>query len=127
MHLGFDAVTARTARELLGYSARLGVSTHGIDEVTAAANDDVDYVHLAPIFTPLSKPAGRPALGTTALAAASRQPVRVLAQGGITAARTPAVLAQGAAGIAVTGAILQAADPGEAARNLRAALDEPRA
>ena len=81
------------------------------------------YAHLAPIFDPLSKPAERPALGTTALAEACRRAQRpVLAQGGITAENARACLDAGAAGIAVTGEILMADDPARAARALREAL-----
>ena len=123
VHLGFDAVAPGAARTLIGSQARLGVSTHDVDEVDQAARDGADYVHLAPIYAPLSKAGGRPALGPGALAEAARQPIRILAQGGVTAARTPELLAHGAGGVAVTGAILQATDPGAATRRLRAALD----
>jgi thiamine monophosphate synthase len=47
----------------------------------------------------------------------------VLAQGGIDAGHAGACVAAGAAGVAVTGAILAAADPAEAAAALRRALD----
>jgi len=47
----------------------------------------------------------------------------VLAQGGVTSERVPAILAAGAAGIAVTGSVLAADDPVAAVRALREALD----
>jgi thiamine-phosphate pyrophosphorylase len=47
----------------------------------------------------------------------------VLAQGGIDAANAASMVAAGAAGVAVTGAILLADDPGRAAAGLRSALD----
>ena len=47
----------------------------------------------------------------------------VLAQGGVDAERVAPLLAAGAAGVAVTGAILMAQDPGAATAALRAALD----
>ncbi len=123
VHLGFDAVDTEVARQLLGPDALLGVSCHSPEEVHAAAGaSGADYAHLAPIFPPLSKAASRPALGLGALrAAAGARPV--LAQGGVEASNAGACLEAGAAGIAVTGAVLMADDPGAAAAALRGALD----
>lgn len=121
-HLGFDALPLAAARSLLGESATLGVATHAPAEVLGAAQDGADYAHLAPIFAPLSKPAERAALGLDAIARC-RASLPVLAQGGIDATNATAVVRAGAAGIAVTGAILGAADPVAATRALRAALD----
>jgi thiamine-phosphate diphosphorylase len=121
VHLGFDALPAATARELLGPAAWIGLSLHSPDEVLEA-DDAASYVHLAPIFAPLSKPAERPALGLEALRRACASRLPVLAQGGITAESAAACLAAGAAGIAVTGEILLSPDPATATRTLRAAL-----
>ena len=87
------------------------------------ADEAPDYVHLAPIFAPLSKPAERASLGVAGIAAAVGRGVPVLAQGGITAENAGRVRAAGAAGVAVTGAIGMAARPAEAAQALRRALD----
>jgi len=100
----------------------LGVSAHSPDEVESAARAGADYVHLAPVFAPLSKRSARPALGAAAVRAASRGGIRVIAQGGITPANAGELVRSGAAGVAVTGAILQAPDPAAATRALRAAL-----
>jgi thiamine-phosphate pyrophosphorylase len=123
VHLGFDAMPVTTARALLGERAWIGVSAHDAGAVRAARDAGADYAHLAPIFAPLSKPAERRALGANALREAARTGLPVLAQGGVEADRCPAILAAGAAGIAVTGAILMAEDPGAAAGALRRALD----
>jgi thiamine-phosphate pyrophosphorylase len=123
VHLGFDAAPPRAARALLGPAALLGAATHSADEALAAAHLDLDYVHLAPVFAPRSKASGRAPLGLHALRGASRASLPVLAQGGIDAANAAEVVAAGAAGVAVTGAILGADDPGRAAAALRSALD----
>ena len=120
VHLGFDALAPGRARALLGPGRLLGVSAHAVDELATAAG--ADYAHLAPIFAPLSKPAERPPLGLGALAAARAAGVPLLAQGGIDAGNAGAAVAAGASGVAVTGAVLGAADPAAAARALRAAL-----
>ncbi len=121
VHLGFDAMSARSARALLGEDARIGVSTHLPDEIEPDAG--ASYVHLAPIHRPLSKASSRPPLGVAALSDAAGRGLPVLAQGGLDAGNARAALDAGAAGIAVTGAILQAEDPAAAARSLREALD----
>jgi thiamine-phosphate pyrophosphorylase len=122
-HLGFDALGVADARTLLGAEAMLGVSTHSLAEVEAAARAGADYVHLAPVFEPLSKRGTRPPLGPGAVRAASRCGVRVIAQGGVRERNARELVEAGAAGLAVTGAILMADDPGRAAQALRDALD----
>jgi thiamine-phosphate diphosphorylase len=125
VHLGFDAMDARDARDLLGQfndEALLGLSAHAAGEI--AATPGLSYAHLAPIFAPLSKAAARAPLGLSALAeAAAEQEIPVLAQGGIDRENARAAIAAGAAGVAVTGAILLADDPEQATRALREALD----
>ena len=120
VHLGFDAVDVKQARRLLGTAAWIGVSCHAPEEVRALRQ--ASYAHLAPIFPPLSKHVAREPLGPAALREA-RGTLPVLAQGGITAENAGACLAAGAAGVAVTGAVLQASDPAAAAGALRRALD----
>lgn len=125
-HLGFDALGVREARTLMGPRAMIGVSCHAISEIRQAAAQGADYVHLAPIFDPISKPATRPALGLEVVREAARIGVPVLAQGGLDAARARAAIRAGAAGVAVTGRVLHASDPVAAVRALRAALDAER-
>ncbi len=122
-HLGFDAMTVAQARQLLGRQALVGVSAHAVEEVERAAAEGASYAHLAPIYAPNSKAATRPPLGLETLARAARAGLPVLAQGGIDARLARDVVEAGAAGVAVTGAIVQAADPRAATRALREALD----
>ena len=126
VHLGFDAVDPGTARGLLGADAWIGVSSHSAQDVREAEKRGASYAHLAPIFPPLSKASSRPALGIEGLVSATVGGIPVLAQGGIDASNASEVVAAGAAGVAVTGSILQADDPGAAAAALRNALDRGR-
>jgi thiamine-phosphate pyrophosphorylase len=148
VHLGFDAMEPEAARTLLGETALIGLSLHGAEEVLAIVRTDgadresdrgraqpargpqassrfarSDYAHLAPIWDPLSKPASRPALGLGELERACAAGLPILAQGGVDAHRAALALAAGAAGIAVTGQVVQSADPADAVRLLRRALD----
>jgi thiamine-phosphate pyrophosphorylase len=125
VHLGFDAMPAADARPLLGQETLIGASTHGVDEVRALSNSPIDYLHLAPIYTPYSKPASRSPLGTKVLAEACRHGMPVIAQGGIDPQRCSAILQAGAAGVAITGTLLAAEDPQKTAEAFRAALDPP--
>lgn len=122
IQLGHDAVAPSVARRLLGVEARIGISAHEPDEIRDA-HPEVSHAQLAPVFRPLSKAASRPPLGIEALRAAAGHRVPVLAQGGITPENARALVRAGAAGVAVTGAILGAPDPADAARKLRDALD----
>lgn len=147
VHLGVDAADARSVSSLFaapggdGAERRargsrneaplLGASIHGEGELEALIADrsPLAYVHLAPIWSPRSKPAERPELGLDVLARAAARAAEaglaVLAQGGLDAERGAAAIAAGAAGIAVTGILGQADDPAAAARTLRRALDRP--
>jgi thiamine-phosphate pyrophosphorylase len=121
VHLGRGALPCAAVRALLGPAALIGLSTHDPAEA-AGAGAEVDYLHLAPIFDPRSKPAEGPSLGLPALREAARCGRPVFAQGGLDAARARSAVTSGAAGIAVTGEILMSDDPGRATAELRAAL-----
>ena len=123
VHLGFDALPAAETRRLIGQTRTIGVSTHHPDEVLGAANAGADYAHLAPIFDPFSKEATRPSLGLQALRAACAGGLPVLAQGGLNPARAAEARKVGALGVAVTGALLHAENPGATTREFRVALD----
>ena len=122
VHLGFDALPVASARSLLGAERLIGVSAHTPDEVRGAAANGANYAHLAPIFAPLSKPQQRAPLGSVAIARCAAA-LPLLAQGGIEATNAAELIRAGAAGVAVTGALLGAANPRAAAQALRAALD----
>jgi thiamine-phosphate pyrophosphorylase len=71
------------------------------NSATAALFAAADYVLLAPIFSPLSKSAEAPPLGTEAIREFTRRSsVPVLALGGITDQNAAACMEAGAAGIA---------------------------
>ena len=125
LHLGFDALDADRASPLLPDGALIGGSLHSVAEVEAAerAPTRLDYIHLAPIWDPNSKPATRSPLGTEALEQACRSTIPILAQGGIDPARAVAAIRAGADGVAVTGAIGRAEGALRDLERLRKALD----
>ncbi|HEY8546270.1 MAG TPA: thiamine phosphate synthase [Acidimicrobiales bacterium] len=103
-----------------------GRSCHSVEELRAARDEGFDYATLSPVFPSASKPGYGPALGLGGLrhAVAAVPDLPVLALGGVTAATAAACVEAGAAGVAVMGAVMAAADPPAAVRDLLAALGE---
>jgi thiamine-phosphate pyrophosphorylase len=123
VHLPANSFIPRDARRLLGPDALIGVSTHSLDDARAAQQGGADFIVFGPIFDTPSKRGFGPPLGLDALAEVTRTiALPVVAIGGISVARAPAVYAHGAHGIAVVAAILAAPEPGAAASALRLAF-----
>ncbi len=123
VHLPVDSFSPTDARALLGPHKLIGVSTHSIEQAQRASAGGADFIVFGPVFDTASKRPFGPPLGLEALAqAAGAVTVPVFAIGGVTAARAAAVRTRGAHGIAVIGAVLEAADPTAAAGALRRAL-----
>lgn len=118
VHLPSHSFRIPDARALMGASRLIGVSTHHVDEVRAAADAGADFVVFGPVYATPSKQAYGAPLGLTALQTAARVAIPVLGIGGITSARVADVRAHGAAGVAVVRALLGADDPSEAAVEL---------
>jgi thiamine-phosphate pyrophosphorylase len=131
VHLPSSGVPAAAARAMLGPSALIGVSTHQMEEIGAAARGGADFVVFGPVFDPLSKPAYGAAGGGESLAAACRTAaIPVYALGGITAERIHGLNWTGAfsegarpAGVGVIGAVFGANHPRAATRELLEALE----
>lgn len=112
VHLGTDDLPIRDARTL-GGSLLIGASTHDLLEAAAAITAGADCCGVGAMFPTATKP-DRAASGLPYLRAfIERFPhVPHLAIGGITAARVPELAAAGCRGVAVSGAICGADDPG---------------
>jgi thiamine-phosphate pyrophosphorylase len=127
LHLGQDDLPLTVARDIVGSRPLIGRSTHDAAQVTAVADEDVDYFCVGPCWPTPTKP-GRAAPGldlvrtaaASSLAGAAEKPW--FAIGGIDAARLPEVLDAGARRIVVVRAITAAEDPAAAARELRSAV-----
>ena len=126
VHVGQDDLTPAEARALIGPDRVLGRSTHEPAQAAAAdADPDVDYVAVGPVHATPTKP-GRPAAGLHYVAhAASTVAKPWFAIGGLEASNVHEVVERGATRIVVVRAITEAEDPEAAARELRAALEEP--
>ncbi len=121
VHLGQDDLPLVAARRVAGDALVIGVSTHDEAEARAAERDGADYVGFGPMFETTSKPDAltpRTLDALRAVRAAIRIPI--VAIGGITPERAPAVLDAGADAVAMIRALEEAPDPAALARQLLA-------
>jgi hydroxymethylpyrimidine kinase/phosphomethylpyrimidine kinase/thiamine-phosphate diphosphorylase len=119
VHLGQEDLDTADLGALRVAGVRLGVSSHTPLEMARAHAVQPSYVALGPVYETTLKAMRYDALGLANLRAWTRryQPrYPVVAIGGISLARAPAVWACGVDSIAVVSAVTQAAQPREAAQ-----------
>lgn len=122
VHVGQEDVTPAEARAAVGDGRVVGLSTHSLEEIEAAADEPVDYLAVGPVFATPTKP-GRPAVGLELVRfAAGHAELPWFAIGGIDLANARDIVAAGASRLAVVRAIRDAVSPGAAARALRGLL-----
>ncbi len=121
VHLGQRDPDAAAARRLLGPDRILGRSTNALDQVPAATTG-ADYLAFGPVWPTGNVSRPKEVQGIEALreARALAPDLPLVAIGGITAARLPAIRAAGADAWAVIGAVAGAEDPVAATRALAA-------
>lgn len=106
VHLGQDDMAIEQARALLGTGAILGLSTHTCEQAQYGERTSADYLAVGPVFATSSKRDTEPEVGLEGVRAArevTRKPL--VAIGGITLDRAPAVWGAGAHSVAVIGAL----------------------
>lgn len=126
---GADGVHLRGDSPAIGEVRRIapalviGRSVHTEHEAVEAASSSPDYLVFGTVFHSASKPADHLLAGVDGLAQVCRRvSVPVLAIGGISVPRGPAVAAAGAAGIAAISLFTDAPDVAATVAALRAAL-----
>lgn len=119
VQLGSASMPVGAARELLGGKKLIGVSTHSAREAQAAEQAGADFVLFGPLyFTPSKAGHGKPQ-GLEALKeVVEKVSLPVYAIGGIKAENIAEVKAAGARGVALISAVLSAANPRSAARDI---------
>ncbi len=125
VHVGPEDIPPAEARRLLTKPRLLGVSAGNLQEALSAQEFGADYLGVGPVFPTFTKQdAGEP-VGLESLskiAAAVRIPV--VGIGGITVENAASVMEAGCAGVAVVSALMGAPNPEDAARALRARVEE---
>jgi thiamine-phosphate pyrophosphorylase len=126
-HVGQGDLDPRSAREILGTDALLGLSVQTLDHVAAARQlgpGVIDYLGVGPVWPQATKPdAAEPAGPLRLREIVDASPWPCVAIGGVTADRAASVRAAGAAGIAVVSAICGQPDVALATRRLRQAWE----
>ncbi|GAA0795497.1 thiamine phosphate synthase [Spirilliplanes yamanashiensis] len=123
-HVGADDLPVAAARRVLGPGAVLGATCRTPQDATAAVAGGATYLGVGPFRATTTKrglPAPIGAAGVAAVAAAEPA-TPVVAIGGVACDDVAGLRAAGAAGVAVVGAVANAADPGRAVVELLAAL-----
>lgn len=127
IHLGQSDLPAGVARKHLGPGAIIGLSVENIEQLEEARIQPVDYLAISPIFSTPTKTDTGPAWGLQGLARARKMTdLPLVAIGGINEHNAAEVIRGGADGLAVVSAICAAPDPEQAARRLRALIEEAR-
>lgn len=130
VHVGWDDMPVADARRLLGREAIIGLSIKTAEQAAKAPLDLLDYVCIGGVFQTSSKdnkeppvrPEGFAKLSALVRARAPNMPVGAIA--GIDHSNAASVIAAGADGIAVISALSAAPDPTDAAKRLRAIVDD---
>jgi thiamine-phosphate pyrophosphorylase len=127
VHLGQGDMSPAEARRILGPDAIIGLSVETLEQAEAAAEWDIDYLGVSPVFLTPTKTNTGGAWGLDGLRRLrmrTRNPL--VAIGGINASNAASVIEAGADGLAVVSAICSALDPESAARELRMIVDRVR-
>jgi len=124
IHLGQDDLSVAAVRRIVPSTCLVGVSTHDIEQVEAAAGEAPDYIAVGPMFATATKPQDHIA-GPQTLAAARRLTSLPLAAiGGIDEHNAAEVLSAGASCLCVCTSVIAQADAAKAAARLRAVVDQ---
>lgn len=131
VHLGKKDMPVAEARSLLGREYIIGGTANTFEDVAEHHRAGADYIGCGPFRFTTTKQGLAPLLGLEGyrriLGEMQRQgiPVPVIAIGGITYNDITDILATGVQGIALSGTILQAADPVAETRRLLQRLSSP--
>ena len=127
VHIGQSDMPYPMARAILGPDKIIGLSVENMDQVSEANGLDVDYIGVSPVFATPTKTDTAEPFGLDGLRRAVRMSVHpVVAIGGMNAGTAREVIATGVDGIAVVSAIVCAASPLEASRELMRIIREAR-
>jgi|SRR5208282_2211811 len=116
VHTGQDDIGVEDARAICGRERWVGVSTHNIEQLRAAAETSADYVAVGPIFPTATKENPDPVVGIEFIRRARQVTKKPLvAIGGITLKNAEDVYRAGADSLAVIRDLIAAPDPAKRA------------
>jgi thiamine-phosphate pyrophosphorylase len=114
VHVGQDDLPVKAARSVVGPRALVGVSTHSLAQARRAVLEGASYLGVGPTFPSTTKSfAEFPGVNLLRQVAAEIR-LPAFAIGGLTLANLESVIAAGFSRVAVSGAVVAAADPAAA-------------
>lgn len=123
VHVGQEDLRPSEVRAIVGEAAVVGLSTHSVEQIAAAAPEPATYIAVGPVFGTRTKDTGYTAVGLELVREASRRAGRpVVAIGGITLDRAASVRSAGADSVAVIGDLLAGPRPDVRVREFLRAL-----
>jgi thiamine-phosphate pyrophosphorylase len=122
VHVGQQELSVAAVRAVVGPAMLVGVSTHTIEQARQAVADGASYIGVGPVFYSGTKQFEHLAGLDLVRAVAAEISLPAFAIGGITAENVDQVVAAGPRRIAVSGAVLNAADRTAALHGLRSRL-----
>lgn len=123
VHVGQTDMPCAALRKLTPAGMVIGVSTSRLEEAHAALRDGASYIGIGPMFPSRTKT--KPTLAGIEYArqiAAESFPIPALAISGITPDNIPSLVAAGVRSVAVSAAVIGAADPAAVCRVIKQAL-----
>ena len=118
VQLGEEAMSVESVRERVGDQLLIGRSVHSVESAQSAEERGADFLIVGTVFPTASKPGVAPAgLGLLSRIAGAVT-IPFLAIGGVNRGNVAQAMEHGSSGAAVISAILGAADPGQAARDI---------
>ncbi|HKO04475.1 MAG TPA: thiamine phosphate synthase [Candidatus Acidoferrales bacterium] len=128
VHVGQDDLPVEVARRICGPECWVGVSTHTLEQVRAAAATSADYIAVGPVYATATKANPEPVVGIEFVRQARKLTEKPLvAIGGITAERAAEVYAAGADSLAVAADLAAARDLAARVRAYLRAAEQARA
>lgn len=131
VHLGEHDIPVHQARQLLGEGFIIGATANSFEQIVRHAHDGADYIGLGPYRFTLTKKNLSPVLGLDGYARIMEQVhavgirIPVIAIGGILQVDIPAILRTGIYGVALSGAITNAANGAIVVKSIKQALSVP--
>ncbi len=122
VHVGQEELTPADARVILGAGRHIGVSTHNMQQVEQSLQDGATYIGCGPVFPSTTKQFSEFAGLEFLQNINNHTSLPAFAIGGITLENLSQVLATGFRRVAVSGALLNAADPAQVVREFNERL-----
>jgi thiamine-phosphate pyrophosphorylase len=127
VHLGQSDMGLTMAKAIVKDSMCIGISAESLDDAVRAEKEGADYIGVSPIYSTPTKTDTAPPLGLSGLREIKTAvSIPLVGIGGLNAANAGEVIQNGADGVAVVSAIVSAADPETAARDLSELIDKAR-